>query len=109
MIKINEDFTIIQNLILGTDKLNIYEKMTYIILCAYDNRQTRECYPTVLTLAKGVGASKGTIKKSLKGLQEKGLIDIHHRKIGSTNQSNIYTLLDLPLWLEKSTEDNQVR
>lgn len=88
-------YTAIENIIIDTDKLNIYEKMTLIVLCRFADIKSKTCFPSLKTIAVKAGASKSTVQKSLKTLQEKGFIDISARlndKDG--NQSNIYTIKD---------------
>ena len=92
-------FTVVENAILFSTKLTAYEKVTYAILCAYANSKTRECYPSIRTIAESSGISDNTVRKAIKGLEEKGLITIEYRKIGDMNNSNLYTIVNIPQWI----------
>jgi DNA-binding transcriptional regulator YhcF (GntR family) len=96
--------TMVDNAVLYSSQLTTYEKLTYVILCAYANIKTGECYPSIKTLGELAGASKNTVKTSLKGLRDKGLITIQERKKGSLNESNLYTLTKLPDWIVQEYE-----
>lgn len=99
--------TIIDNAVLFSSKLTIYEKMVYSILGAYANSKTGECFPSVKTIARLSGISDNTARKALKGLEEKKLITIENRKTGEFNSSNLYTLVDLPQWILDEYQGNK--
>jgi hypothetical protein len=96
--------TMIDNAVLYSTQLTTYEKIVYVILCAYSNVKTGECYPSLKTISELVDASKNTVRKALDGLQNKGLITVEKRKSGELNDSNLYTLSKLPDWIIQEYE-----
>lgn len=98
-------FTIVDNSVVFCSSIGTYEKLTYMVLCAYANVKTGECYPSIKTISELISASENTVRKSLKGLQEKKLISITTRKSGTLNQSNLYTILEIPLWIKQEYEN----
>ena len=67
-------FTQIQNRILKDSSLNTYEKLTIVILKMYMmNKNT--CWPSQSTLARHVKCGVSTIKKTLKSLEVKGILN----------------------------------
>ena len=81
-------FTIVDNYILENANLNALEQIVYVHLKRCSG-QDNKCFPGINKLAEVADISANTIRKSLKGLKEKGLIDIKKR----FNDSNEYTLL----------------
>lgn len=89
-------FTIIENSILESENLNTYDKLTYIILARFANKNAKTCYPSLNLLCKYVGCSRPTVIKSLKKLEELKLIEIQNRDTEKEGHiSNIYVLLDV--------------
>ena len=87
--KNNWHYTIIENDIIETPLLDIYEKMLYIALKRYANLQTKEAFPGVKQLCKYTGMSDRKARSTLASLEAKKFITIERR----TNKTNIYTLL----------------
>jgi hypothetical protein len=85
-------YTIIENEVLENVELDIYEKMTYVILCKFANKQSSKAFPSVKTLSTMVGASDRKVSQVLKSLVEKQYISIEFRN----QKTSIYTLLELP-------------
>lgn len=89
-------FTIIENSVIETDKLNTYEKLTYIVLCKFGNKNAKTAKPSLSTIAKYVGCSKPTVIKAIKKLEALNLIEVKHRKNENGDYtSNIYVLLNV--------------
>lgn len=87
-------FTILDdNLILRKD-LNSYEKIIYIVLLKYSNEESY-CFPSYKTISEGAGCSLSTVKKTIKSLEDKGLIKKVSRKIKDKkeNNSNLYYVM----------------
>ena len=63
----------------------------YSWLCYHRNYHTGLCHPSISTLAKRCRASRRTIIRTIRLLEEKKLIAIEH----SSGEVNIYRLLDL--------------
>ncbi len=86
-------FTIVENFILEDERLDNYDRMSYIALCYYSNTTTKECFPSQKALMDIAGCSRSRLKKSLRRLEKAGYIDIKRRKEeGRNNKTNIYTL-----------------
>lgn len=88
------NYTIIDNDIIETDKLTIYEKMIYIALKRFANIQTQEAFPGVKKVAEYARMSERKARDVLGILSEKELIHIEHRE----NNTSIYTILKVPAW-----------
>lgn len=86
------NYTIIENEIIETDLLDIYEKIFYITLKRFANIQTSEAFPGVKKVTKLAGMSERKGRDVVSSLSEKGFIKVEHRK----NQTSIYTLLSVP-------------
>jgi len=94
-------FTIIDNYILDNASLNGLEQIVYIHLKKH-SVQSSKCFPGINKLAESMDISTNTIRKILKGLKEKELIDIKPR----FNASNEYILLPFPEYaVEPNKED----
>lgn len=80
----------VPNWVIRTDKLHGTEKWVYITLLNRANSKG-ECWPSLATLQKEVGVSKNTVLKTLKSLEEKGLIDRVRRRTSTDEYvSNLY-------------------
>jgi len=75
----------------------------YSWLCYYANAKGQDCFPSMNTLARQCGVSGRTIARTIKRLEEIGVIAIVH----DNGRCNIYRLLDVPGFVE--TPDNHVR
>ncbi|MBR1443146.1 MAG: helix-turn-helix domain-containing protein, partial [Firmicutes bacterium] len=70
-------FTIVYNDFLDSEgKLSGYEKLIFILLLRYGNN----AFPSKNTLVKKSGFSVSTIKRTLKSLEEKGILSRESRK-----------------------------
>lgn len=85
-------YTIIENNIIESESLDIYEKMIYITLKRYANLHTQEAFPGVKRLAAHAGMSDRKARSTLASLESKKLIAIERR----ANQTSIYTILPIP-------------
>ncbi|KIR01630.1 hypothetical protein P261_00444 [Lachnospiraceae bacterium TWA4] len=78
--------------LLESDLLDMSEKMIFIMLKKFADEESK-CFPSVNTLAKSLGASKPTVIKKLKSLEEKGIIEVIRRKSSDgKDTSNLYIL-----------------
>lgn len=79
-------FTQVPNWFLVSSEYSAYDKLVCIMLKKY--KMTRQyCWPSIKTLAKRVGCSESTVKKSIKNLIKAGLVvKDKNKKI----RSNIY-------------------
>lgn len=89
-------FTMVYNDFLESDVLDYYEKLIFITLKRFANQETMQSFPSLQTIHKMTGISISKIQRSLKHMNEIGVIDIEH-KVGEnkSKQNNIYTLYDL--------------
>lgn len=79
----------LENSLIDRTDLELVEKMLYIVLARYANNTTSECFPSEDTLIIGTGVKdKRTIRKYIKNLEEKGLIEV----VRSKGKSNRYFL-----------------
>lgn len=86
------NYTIIDNHIVETEDLDIYQKMLYIALKRFANIQTGQAFPGVKKLALMSGMSERKARQVVLSLTEKCYIKVDHR----INQTSIYTILPTP-------------
>lgn len=86
------NYTVIENEIIETDLLDIYEKTLYITLKRFANIQTGEAFPGVKKVSKFAAMSERKARSVISSLTKKGFLKVEHRK----NQTSIYTLLSVP-------------
>lgn len=79
-------FVTVPNSLVECEEINPKSLVVYCILKKYMNKDTKECYPKIETIASAVGASEKSIRTALKELETNGFISITRRK----GQSNIY-------------------
>lgn len=82
-------YTIIENSVIESESLDIYEKMLYIALKRFANLHTQEAFPGVKKLAIYAGMSERKARSVLSDLESKNMIAIERR----TNDTSIYTIL----------------
>ena len=92
---INVPFTMVPNRAIEDATLSVYEKSAFLVLNKFaDPKNT--CYPSYRTIAKLGGMSRVTAIASVRGLSEKGYIEIRRRRgIGTDYTSNEYHIIDL--------------
>jgi hypothetical protein len=86
-------YTKVDNSVIDNTDLSVYDKMTYIALCRFADHNTKDCYPGHQKLAETIGASKQTVIRSLKKLEDMKLIEIQRRTEGKQKLTNIYNIL----------------
>lgn len=83
----------VENILVDRDDLDIYEKLTYIVLCRFADEGSQSCFPSYDTISQKVGCSKRKVIDVLKSLREKSLIEIHARySVEGGQTSNLYYL-----------------
>lgn len=88
----NITFTMVDDDLIEDTRLDVYEKMTYISLCKFANKEM-QCYPSLNTLSELVGCSRRKLIQCLDRLIELGYIGKERRmKDGKEYASNLYTL-----------------
>ena len=91
-----EPFTMVDNAVLMDETIGIYEKLTYVILCAFASNEDNTCYPSYQTIANKTGCSKRKTISSIKALVELGLVEkVERVNKNRENTSNLYTVKTL--------------
>lgn len=93
----NRHFTIIIDDIVYNKNLTAYEKLLYVILKTYTNKNTNTIFPSHKTLSENMNVSIFTVKKAIQGLIEKGYLKKKSGKKGvkgTKDTSNTYTLIE---------------
>jgi Helix-turn-helix domain len=88
---------------LEDERLNIYDKMTYNVICAFASAATKTAFPSATTIAKKGGFGRTKVFECLKKLEQLGYIKRKQRfmvtsdkKTGKrkiSNDTNEYTLI----------------
>ncbi len=93
----NRHFTVIIDDIIYDKKLTAYEKLLYVILKTYTNKNTNTIFPSHKLLAENMNVSIFTVKKAIEGLIEKGYLKKKSGKNGIKgikDTSNTYILIE---------------
>lgn len=74
------------------------ELAIYSVLCMYADNNTKSSFPHVSTIARMARCSESVARRTIKKLQDKGLIKVEPRysKHDGKQLANKYTLLDIP-------------
>jgi len=96
----------LENDLLDRQDLNIYEKMIYIVIARYVDKEDK-AFPSVPTIAKKGSMSERQVQVIINSLVKKGLIKKEPRinKYNKSKTSNLYTLLSV----KKKQFDKDVR
>ncbi|MCJ7666531.1 MAG: helix-turn-helix domain-containing protein, partial [Actinobacteria bacterium] len=86
----------LENDLLDRQDLTIYEKMIYIVIARYVNKEDK-AFPSVPTIAKKGSMSERQVQIIINSLVKKGLIKKEPRinKYNKSKTSNLYTLLSV--------------
>ena len=74
------------------------EKRAFIVYCYLSrcsDMKTRQCYPSLKTIAKACSLSVTTVRRALTDLENDGWIDIAQRFTDNGQESNLYTVLNI--------------
>ena len=74
--------------------LRPHTAMVYLYLLSSINKDTRQCWPSMKTIARKLNISKSTVEKAIVELEQKQLIIKSNRSRDSRIISNLYTLPD---------------
>ena len=86
-------FTMIANDIIQSEKLTIYQKMVYMVLCSHAN-QSNACFPSYSTIARECGCSKRKVIDTIGELEELEYIIVHRYKDqNGKHRSNEYEIV----------------
>lgn len=101
-------FTQIYNSFLDSDLLNQYEKLVFIAIKSYADNKTKQAYPSLATISRLTGTSISQVRRSIKHMEELGVLDIQHRRSERFgNVQNLYTIHDDPkIWSVTATEED---
>jgi hypothetical protein len=93
------DFTIIDNVIFRKylSLIGAYCYTVYSILCFHADNTTRECWPSLATIAAETGMSRRQVIREIAKLVELGLVAVEKQVNPETGEysSNLYILLDV--------------
>ena len=86
----------LENDLLDREDLTIYEKMIYIVIARYVDKEDK-AFPSVPTIAKKGSMSERQVQTIINSLVKKGLIKKESRinKDNKSKTSNLYTLLSV--------------
>jgi len=86
----------LENDLLDREDLTIYEKMIYIVIARYVDKEDR-AFPSVPTIAKKGSMSERQVQTIINSLVKKGLIKKESRvnRYNKSKTSNLYTLLSV--------------
>lgn len=102
-----QNFTILHNEFIETDILSGNEKLVFMAIKRYIDSENKTAFPSLTTISKSSRLSKSTVHRTLKILEDKGIIKIEHRQIdkkGTT--SNLYTVYDYKsMWSVNSSKE----
>ena len=86
--------------------LNWNEKVIYIILLMYAEKDSKQCFPSISKLCNISGKAKNTVLKAINGLEEKKILKKEKRVTKKGQTSNLYTLYDIDtIWKSENVEE----
>jgi len=95
------NFTMVNNLIMRSEKIPVHEKMVYFVLKSYANSQTGEAFPGMKRVARESGISERKARDCMRNLEKLGLIKTEFRD----RQTNLYTFLPVRVGLLNPAQD----
>jgi len=102
-----QNFTIFHNEFIESEILNAHEKLVFMAIKRHLNKNNK-AFPGLSTISKYSRLSKSTVQKTLKTLEDKGIIKIERRqdKENGGNKSNEYTLYDYKsMWIASDEKE----
>ena len=86
----------LENDLLDREDLTIYEKMLYVVIARYVDKEDK-AFPSVPTIAEKGSMSERQVQMIVNSLVKKGLIKKESRinKYNKSKTSNLYTLLSI--------------
>ncbi len=101
-------FTIVYDDFLESDKLDLKEKMVFIILKKYADNKTHTAFPSMETISKNAGMSRRTVIRVLSSLEQKGILkkEARYNEKGDYT-SNLYTLFDYASMWNNGTDSTK--
>jgi len=86
----DERFTMVPDWLIESD-LSLHDFAVLLVLMKH-GRTTGRCNPGFATIARQARVSRDSVKRSLRSLEDRGLIAIERRRDGAKNLTNAYTL-----------------
>lgn len=74
------------------------EKRAFVVYCYLSkcsDIKTKQCYPSLKTIAKNCNLSVTTVRRALTDLESDGWINIAQRFTDNGQESNLYTVLNI--------------
>ena len=68
-------FTMIDSSVIFSEKLTVYQKTVYIVLCAFASNDNKACYPSYDTIAKKAGCSRRKVIDVISELESMGYVE----------------------------------
>lgn len=75
----------------GDELEGVYEKMCYVVMARYTNNGGVG-FPSYNTIARGMGVSRNSAIKAVKGLEAKGILVVENKFVDGVQKANHYTL-----------------
>ena len=95
-------FAMIPNVYARDATVSVTARLVWIILDSHERRDTKECYPSMDTLADEVGASVSTVQRAIKELVRVGWLTVTSRR--AARRPNIYDLVWPAVVIEPTPE-----
>jgi hypothetical protein len=80
-------------------QIGLHAFAVYMLFTKFANARNGQCDPSIPTIARMLGISETTVKKSIKKLKDHGLISVEprqHSRRPNQHNTNLYTLLTVP-------------
>ncbi|MBF0673172.1 MAG: helix-turn-helix domain-containing protein [Salinibacterium sp.] len=86
-----DGFTMIPDWLVESSAISLHDYAVLIVLMKHA-RSSGQCHPGFATIAAQARLSRDSVMRSLRSLEERGLISIERRRVGAKNLPNLYTL-----------------
>lgn len=94
---------------LRSAKLTSFEMLTYLALAIFRNSNSLICYPSQIVLANLLNSNQSNICRAVKGLEQKGVINVSKAKSNNHLEYNVYEFIKaIPLAVESVIEEKEV-
>ncbi|AKV86386.1 hypothetical protein AKG07_08815 [Microbacterium sp. CGR1] len=80
----------VPNWLIDDSDLSSHELAVYIVLLRFRDHKTGTCFPGMATIADCARVSRDTVKRTIPLLEQRGLIRVTKRKVGTKNLPNVY-------------------
>ena len=83
--RVKNGFGMVSNTVIRDPEISLKEKAVYSFLCTYVDNKTNQCTVGIDRMAAECGVDQSTIKRALKILKDKGVIQRLSRGINNTS------------------------